>query len=412
MNRIGGATISSVHEVSAPAATAEPVRHPLRVGVFTDHLFWRVGDRIFSDRAFPTFVASMADMFDRLVLIARVHPEPGPSHYELAPELELEPLPWVENMSSVRDILSMTVRSLRGFWRVLDDVDVVWLVGSYAVSLPFALMAAARGKRVAFGIRQDLPRYARGRHPDRRLVHVAADVLEGVYRGLARFFPFVVVGPDLAARFRHAPQLLDVSISLIGERDVVPLEQALERSYDGDLTILNVGRLDPEKNPLLLADILARLRQDDPRWKLVVCGDGPLLEDLGRRLGELGVSEHADLRGYVTVQDGLLDVYRSSHAFLHVSWTEGLPQIMFEAFAAGLPVVGTAVGGVPQGVGDAALLIPPGDAEAAARALERLVSNPATREELIRKGLTRAHAHTTESECRRLADFLAGAERE
>ena len=47
---------------------------------------------------------------------------------------------------------------------------------------------------------------------------------------------------------------------------------------------------------------------------------------------------------------------------------------MFEAFAAGLPVVGTAVGGVPQGVGDAAMLIPPGDAEAAAGALERLVA--------------------------------------
>ena len=158
--------------------------------------------------------------------------------------------------------------------------------------------------------------------------------------------------------------------------------------------------------------MLARLREHDPRWKLVVCGDGPLDEDLDRRLGELGVSEHADLRGYVTMQDGLLDIYRSSHAFLHVSWTEGLPQIMFEAFAAGLPVVGTAVGGVPQGVGDAALLIPPGDAEAAADALQRLVSDAAVREDLIRKGLTRAHAHTTESECRRLADFLAGAERE
>ena len=152
-------------------------------------------------------------------------------------------------------------------------------MGSYAVSLPFALMAAARGKRVAFGIRQDLPRYARGRHPTRRGVHIAADVLEAMYRGLARFFPFVVVGPDLADRFRHAPHLLDVSISLIAERDVVPLDRALERPYDGELQILNVGRLDAEKNPLLLADVLARLREHDPRWRLVVCGDGPLQED-------------------------------------------------------------------------------------------------------------------------------------
>ena len=229
MKQIGEATISTVHEVEAPAAPrSAPGKSPLRLGVFTDHLFWRTGDRIYSDRAFPIFVAGMAGMFERLVIIARVHPDPGRSHYELAPGVELEPLPWVENMSRVKDILSMTARSLRRFWRALDDVDVVWLVGSYAVSLPFALMAAARGKRVAFGIRQDLPRYARGRHPTRRGVHVAADVLEAVYRGLARFFPFVVVGPDLADRFRHAPHLLDVSISLIAERDVVPLDRALD----------------------------------------------------------------------------------------------------------------------------------------------------------------------------------------
>jgi glycosyltransferase involved in cell wall biosynthesis len=217
------------------------------------------------------------------------------------------------------------------------------------------------------------------------------------------------VGPDLAERFKHAPRLLDVSVSMIRERDVVSAEQALERPYDGELVILNVGRVDMEKNPLLLADVLARLRERDPRWRMVVCGDGAMLPDLAARMEELGVAEHADLRGYVSLEDGLLDVYRSSHVFLHVSWTEGLPQIMFEAFAAGLPVVGTAVGGVSAGVGDAAILMPPGDSGAAVEALERIAAQPETRELLIHRGLARAHQHTTESECRRLADFLAGS---
>jgi glycosyltransferase involved in cell wall biosynthesis len=143
---------------------------------------------------------------------------------------------------------------------------------------------------------------------------------------------------------------------------------------------------------------------------MIVCGDGPMLPDLAARMAELGVAEHADLRGYVSLEDGLLDVYRSSHAFLHVSWTEGLPQIMFEAFSAGLPVVATAVGGVPAGAGDAAILMPPGDADAAVEALERIAAQPETRELLIHRGLARAHRHTTESECSRLADFLAGAD--
>jgi glycosyltransferase involved in cell wall biosynthesis len=405
----GAATINPMDQATAPDAPPA-ARHRLRLGVFTDHLFWRAGGAIYSDKAFPMFVAALEPLFERLVLIARVHPAPGSSNYRLPPGVEMRELPWVDDLSSPGKVLSMTLRSIRRFWRLLDEVDVVWLVGSYATSVPYALLAAARGKRVAFGIRQDLPRYARGRHPDRRAVHVAADVLEAIYRGLARFFPFAVVGPELAERFKHAPHLLDVSVSLMRERDVVPVDSALARPYDGELVMLNVGRVEMEKNPLLMADVLARLRERDPRWRLVVCGDGPMLPDLADRLEQLGVAEHADLRGYVTMDDGLLDLYRQSHAFLHVSWTEGLPQIMFEAFAAGLPVAATAVGGVPRGVGDAALLMPPGDAEAAVAALERIAAEPDTRELLIRRGIERAHRHTTESECRRLADFLAGAD--
>src|SRR5207245_1791237 len=75
------------------------------------------------------------------------------------------------------------------------------------------------------------------------------------------------------------------------------------------------------------------------RWRLVVCGDGPLRGELERRLTELGVSHRAELRGYVPINGGLLEVYRSSHAFLHVSLTEGFPQVLGEAFASRLPVV-------------------------------------------------------------------------
>ena len=104
----------------------------------------------------------------------------------------------------------------------------------------------------------------------------------------------------------------------------------------------------------------------------------------------------------------LAELYRSSHALLHVSWTEGLPQVLFEAFAAGLPVVATEVGGVPAAVGDAALLVPPGDAEAPARALDRIATDPALRERLTEAGLARVREHTLEAEARRVAEFLAG----
>ncbi len=252
--------------------------------------------------------------------------------------------------------------SLRRFWRSLDDVDAVWLLGPHLLAIGFAVLAALRGKKVFLGVRQDLPRYVESRHPGKRWMTWAASVLEGTFRLMARRFPVVVVGPQLAANYSGAGRLLAVSVSLVGQDQIVdPSEAAAKPWENGELRILTVGRLETEKNPLLLADVLARLHGRDPRFRLLIVGEGPMAEDVEARLRELGVADHAEMLGYVPIDGGLLDLYRSSHAFLHVSWTEGLPQTLFEAFASGLPVVATAVGGVPAAVGDAALLVEPGD---------------------------------------------------
>jgi glycosyltransferase involved in cell wall biosynthesis len=123
------------------------------------------------------------------------------------------------------------------------------------------------------------------------------------------------------------------------------------------------------------------------------------------------VEDRAELVGYLPLRGGLMDRYRASDALLHVSLTEGLPQVLLEAFAAGLPVVATAVGGVPGAVGDAGLLVPPADAEAAAAALERLARDPALRSRLSGAGLERVRDRTLEAESGRVAAFLSeGAE--
>jgi glycosyltransferase involved in cell wall biosynthesis len=105
--------------------------------------------------------------------------------------------------------------------------------------------------------------------------------------------------------------------------------------------------------------------------------------------------------------DGLAELYSESHALLHVSWTEGVPQVLFEAFAAGLPVVATAVGGVAEAAGHAALLVAPGDAAQPAAALQQLAANPGLREGLAKNGLERVRGHTIEAEAARVAAFIA-----
>jgi glycosyltransferase involved in cell wall biosynthesis len=376
----------------------------VRLAVYLDYVYRRDAGRLYAPRAFALFVAGLRHEFERVVVTARVDPEPGRSHYPVPEGIQFVEMPHYASAADAVGVARATRSALRRWDTVLRDVDVVWVMGPQGLALPLALLAMGRGKRVVLGVRQDLPAYARARHPRRRVVHVAADVLDRTFRALGRVVPAIVVGPALAARYDGGRAVLPLAVSLVSERELDGA--APQRRWDGELTVISVGRLEEEKNPLLLADVLARLRATDPRWRLLVCGEGPLSGALRARLVALGVADAADLRGYLPLETGLRDAYLEAHAFLNVSRTEGLPQVLFEAFAARLPVVATAVGSVPEVGGDAVLLVEPGNADAAAARLREVAADESLRNRLVDAGVARVRAHTLEGELRRAAAFL------
>ncbi len=108
--------------------------------------------------------------------------------------------------------------------------------------------------------------------------------MEAAWRRLARRMPVVAVGPAVARRYAHSPAVLEIVVSLISAAEVVDAATALPADYGDELTALSVGRLETEKNPLLLADVLAAINREEPHWRLVVCGEGALEGPLRERL--------------------------------------------------------------------------------------------------------------------------------
>jgi glycosyltransferase involved in cell wall biosynthesis len=380
----------------------------VRLAVYTDYEYYRIDGEVYAERAFALFLAGLRDHFDDLLLIGRLSAETARARYPVGAGIRLAALPFYPSLARPFQALPALGRSLAVFWRSLDEVDCVWLLGPHPLAIAFAMLALARRRRVVLGVRQDMPAYVRSRHPGRPWLRIAAAVLEGAFRVLGRLVPVVAVGPTLASNYRPSRELLELTVSLVGEGDLVEPDDALQRAYDGELRVLAVGRLDEEKNPLLLAEVLARLNSDSRAWRLIVCGEGELEDALEARLSALSQRDRAELRGYVPFGSELMELYRTSHLLLHSSWTEGFPAVIPEAFAAGLPVVATDVGGVAAAAGEAVLLVPPGDAEAAARAASAIASDPGLRARLVRAGSEYAVAHTIEAETRRLAAFIAG----
>lgn len=387
-------------------ATPDPA---LSLAVYMDYRYRRAGEAVYAEMPFALFLAGLAPWFDRFLMLGRLHPEPGTLPHRLPAGTEVSGLPYYEAASDPLRLALALPATLRRFWRLAGEVEMVLVFGPHPLAVLLVAVALLRRRRVAIGVRQHYPEYIRHRHPGKVAFRLLGRLLEAVWQLYARFLPTLAVGPDLARSFSRSRELLEIAISLVDEDEVVAPEDALGREYGGELRVLSVGRLDPEKNPLLLADVAARL--DGGRdWRLIVCGDGTLAAELAARVEALGVADRVELRGYVPIDGELPELYRESHLLLHVSHTEGFPQVLYEAFAAGLPAVATEVGGVGLGESRAALsLVPPDDAAAACAGLERLADDAATRERLVRAGNEYVSRHTSERECRRVAAFLGSA---
>ncbi len=200
--------------------------------------------------------------------------------------------------------------------------------------------------------------------------------------------------------------MLTIAPSLVPSDAVVAAPP--ERDWTHDVTLFTAGRIDAEKNPLLLVEALAELERRRPGvFRLRWAGEGPLVDDVRRRAKKLGVEERLELLGYLPFPE-LLPHYRGAHAFVHVSFTEGVPQVLTEALASGAPVVATDVGGVREALDDgaAALLVPPEDLDALIDAILRLADDPALRTRLIQQGIELARSRTLDVQAERVARFI------
>ncbi len=161
-------------------------------------------------------------------------------------------------------------------------------------------------------------------------------------------------------------------------------------------TFVYVGQLGPVKAVGTLLEALALLRRELPRVHLNIVGDGPLREALEAR------AQQPDLLGSVTFLGYRTDVsvqLAKAQGFVLPSVNENQPLALLEAMGAGLACVATEVGGIPELLGDAGLLVPPGDSKALASALRLLATKSELGSELGSRAASRARATYSIEHC-------------
>jgi glycosyltransferase involved in cell wall biosynthesis len=154
--------------------------------------------------------------------------------------------------------------------------------------------------------------------------------------------------------------------------------------------LIAVGRLKAPKDFLTLIRALAALTNQ--RFEAVVVGDGPDRPEVEAEVRRLGLGGRVQVVGE---RNDVPELLAESDVFVLSSRSEGLPVSVLEAMAAELPVVASAVGGLAELVvdGETGVLVRPGDEDALARALARLVEEPDLRRTLGAAGRKRAEEH-------------------
>ena len=213
--------------------------------------------------------------------------------------------------------------------------------------------------------------------------------------GAARFVATCTCANAGVLRARH-PRPADVHTIYHGlDTDYFsPAPQAVAKDVP---LILAVGRFVEKKGFDQLIAACAQLQRDGLRFACVIVGErGSAYDSLRAQIDSLGLTDTVRLRSAVT-QDQLREIYRGAQVFalpcqiMEDGDRDGFPNVLAEAMAMGVPVVSTAISGIPEMIDDGVhgLLVEPRDPQALAAALRRVLTEPALHARLARAGRQR-----------------------
>ncbi len=387
----------------------------MTLGILYHMPFWQTPDGGLweAEGSFARYVDSLAPFFTEVVLSVPVYDTPPASGSRVkATNVRLAPLPFFPGPRQFYPRLPLMLGRLRSWVRQCDVIHL-------RVPTPAAIFAF---------------RMARSRHKPVFLL-VVGDYLALLphlpYRGLKKWlFGAYVAFEERALRHmtgqsltfvngaalrqkheRHGARVVETKTTTLGLEDISTRPDTCASSR---IRLLTVSRVDPRKGLQVLPEAVARLVAAGHDVSLDLIGptigligdqEADAIRDQARRLG---VADRVSLRGPVAL-DQLMSLYRDFDIFvLPTRPGEGIPRVLLEAMAGGLPIVTTHVSGIASLItnGQNGLLNGGSTAEVAAD-VERLLSTPALRQHLIREGYATARAHTLERQATEMMRTVA-----
>jgi glycosyltransferase involved in cell wall biosynthesis len=385
----------------------------LKLGIVYHMPFWRAADGTLREveGSFARYVDSLAPYFDEITLCVPVLSAPrGDGTPIRSANVTLTPLPAFDGpVHFYPQLPRMIVR----LFRFVRGIDVLHCrVPTPAAVFAFA-MAGLLGRPsfvlIVGDLQALLPTLAY-RGTKRRLWSLYTAFEErNVQRMAERSLAFANGAALTAKHSRPEHRVIQTQTTTIGAADI---GDRIDTFAGASIRLLSVSRIDPRKNLRVLPEMLRQL---------ATRGGDVSLDIIGPTVGAPGEAERAGIErdaaangaavrllGAIPLEQ-LLNRYGQYDAFiLPTGPGEGVPRVLLEAMASGLPIVTTKVAGIPSLITHEinGLLVEPA-ASALADAVERLIADPTLRRRLIANGYTTARGYTLEAQAERMMQSVS-----
>jgi len=229
-----------------------------------------------------------------------------------------------------------------------------------------------------------------------------------IERFLASRTTTFVTGKRLLDKYGGKGTCINFWTSLVRSKDIFCREDTCNSDY---IILLFVGKFIPVKGVSTLIKAFSLMEREDIILRLV--GDGPLRGEIEQEALRLGVRSRVQFAGAIQFGEELFNEYRQkADIFVLPSLSEGIPKVILEAMAFGLPIVATAVSGIPDLIKDQinGLLVSADSAEELAAAILKMIDDGNLRRSVIKNNLKKIKNFTLESQMNRFLNVIYNSE--
>jgi glycosyltransferase involved in cell wall biosynthesis len=367
-----------------------------------------------------TYLEKIAPLFSRIDLCAPICPPYAPeksfSHCKLRlPNVRLCHLGVPKSESSIPGKLAYYARLIKLFSARVPRWDVLYVFLPGYAGVIASVIARVLGKPYFAYIGTD---WRLSSHYVWRWQGIKKELLFPLYVNLNGYCEKMVIrhsafslvhGDALQKKYKHCGAKIHQTAPLIS-LSTEDIHRKKPRVHSGAVKCLFVGALNPIKGLPYVIEAVSLLRERgyDIALDIVGAGNQNYKRNLIALANQLNLNGHVTFRGYVPNGPRLLELYRGADLFVLPTLGEGFPRVLYEAMAQSLPIVTTNVGGIPGLMTHEvnALVIPPKNPEALARAIERLIASKRLREVLAQNGIETVRAVLKKDTARQLESLL------